>query len=161
MDLLNKRSYCLIVFVTNRPYADEVDIDSADDIFACDSRMLLRKLFVADPRDNELVFAWLAPVYVVVGIEKRPVVYHERHLVSLVDYPEVTVPVQWCDLHLAVIARQDFHLVAKVLNELLRHYVLYLYLAYVQCGSTAFPDLVLHEIVLLIGEDDGDLALAG
>ena len=82
--------------------------------------MLLSELFISYPRDDELVLARFAPINMIVSIEKGSIFDHEGHFVALVHHLKVAILVDWSDENFFVIGRQDTHLVAKVLNELLR-----------------------------------------
>ena len=122
--------------------------------------MLFRKLFITFARDYKLVLTWLTPINVIVSVEKRSIVYHKRHLIPLVYNLEVSIKVQRGNLDLPVICRQDLGLVSGELDELLRHDVVHLDLTYVQCCTIALPNLMLHQIVLLVSEHNRNLAFA-
>ena len=94
LDLLDEGSNDVILFVAQGPHGDQVQINPANHVFASHPRMLISKPLITLPRDDKLVLAWLLAVDVVVRVEEGSVVEHEGHLVLLVHYLEVTVPLQ-------------------------------------------------------------------
>lgn len=101
--------------------------------------MLLDELLVADARDNELVLSWLAPVDVVIRVEKRAVADHDRHLEALVHNLEIAVVVDRRDFNFTVVLRQHFHVILKVVNELVGQHILHLHLNDAKCLAIAVP----------------------
>ena len=115
--------------------------------------MLRSEFFVSSSANNELIFAWLAPIYVIIGVEKRPIANHNGHLVALMHDLKVSIHVKRCNLDLLVILRQDVHLMPEVVDELLWEDVLNLDFTDVQRSSVSFPHLVMHKMVLFISVD--------
>lgn len=144
LDLLDKSSNNLKVFVPDRSDPDKVDIDATDDITTGNARMLLCKFFIADSRDNELILARLAPINMIVSVEKGPIADHQRHLVPLVHNLKVAICVDLGDLNFLVISRQNLHLVLEEGNELVWHDVLHLDFTDIESSAIAFPHLVMH-----------------
>ena len=123
--------------------------------------MLLCEPLIANARYNELIFAGLAAIDMVVSVKKAPIGYHKWHLVALVDDLVVTVPVNRLDLYFLVVGGQNDHLVAEVVDKLVWHYILYLDFTNVQSCPIALPHLVLDKIVFVVSSDNGNVSLAG
>ena len=67
--------------------------------------MFLSELLISYPRYDELIFARLAPIYMIVCVEKGSVFDHKRHLVALVHDLKVAVLVNWRDVYFFIITR--------------------------------------------------------
>ena len=158
--MLHERANDVIVIVANWSHTNEVDQNYANDVFASDSRVSLSKFLISNPRNNELVLARLTTIYVVIGVEKGPIIDHKGHLKALMHDLKIAIPVHRRNLHFLVIRGQDLTLILEVLNELLWHHVLHLDLADVEGRAVAIPHLMLNQVVLLVCEYNRNFALA-
>ena len=159
LDLLNKGSDDLKVFVANGSHPNEIQVDSSQHVSPNYSLVLLSVGVIAQPRDDELILTRFTPVNVVVSVEEGAIVDHERHLVALMHNLEIAIKVNWSNLDFLVVLRQDIPLVLEVLDELLRSDVLDLDFANVERRSRPLPQLMLNHIVLLIIQHYRNLSL--
>lgn len=83
--------------------------------------MFFRKGLVSDARHDKLILSRLTPIYLIISVEKAPIVDHKRHFISLVRDDKVTILINRLNLYLLVELGQYFLLVLKELNELFRH----------------------------------------
>ena len=120
LHLLDEGADHVIITVADWSHPDEVEQNYANNIFARNSSMLPGEFLVAAARHDELILAGLAPIDMVVSIEEGSVADHEWHFVALVDYLEVTVPINRCDAHLLVVFGENLRRVFEVFDELLR-----------------------------------------
>jgi len=125
-----------------------------------EARVLFCERFVAHTRHDELVLARLAPVDVVALVEEGAVVYHKRHLKSLVQDLEVAILIDGLNLDFLVKLGQNVLLVAEELNKLVGHDVLDLDLADVERCAVSLPNHVVDHVRVVIRRYDWDLALA-
>jgi hypothetical protein len=114
--------------VPHRLDLDEVDVDCAQHVFANQFLVLMLEVLIAPAGYNELIFARLAAINLVVAIEKGSVADEDWHLETLVHKSKVLFVGQSGDPHVGGVLRHDVFEVLKKLNEFLWQYAINSYL---------------------------------
>ena len=137
-----------------------IHLDAANDIFPCQVSIFLDHILISDPRHYKLVFSRFTAIYVVECVEKRSVLYHERHFDTQVVYAEVGLLTYLLKCDSILYLWHEMLIVVEELDELIRVYAFRHHFHHCHWLST-FPLLMHLEALVLVSEDNRQFILLG
>lgn len=160
LNLLQESPVDLPTVVASRSDTDVVDVHLSNYILASTGSVLADKNLIAMARCNKLVFAGLAAINVIVGVEEGSIGKHPGHLPPLVNYEEASVLIDFFHFDHFVILWHDLMLLVEELDELLRGHSIRDDLQHCK-GRISFPTLMYDKRAIFIFVDNRHVMSTG